>query len=114
MVTVSKEYRAMDIADVEEAVSRMVGRKVTVGEMDVTLNDNVLIDWMFEKKPEYSMDCLIEVEGDCVLSEDDDGNDIGPLDEMLPQGEAFVDEKYIFNFDTKLFRSYKREISNDD
>lgn len=55
MVTVSKEYHAMDIADVEEAVSRMVGRKVTVGEMDVTLNDNVLIDWMFEKKPEYSI-----------------------------------------------------------
>lgn len=49
MVTVSKEYHAMDIADVEEAVSRMAGRKVTVGEMDVTLNDNVLIDWMFEK-----------------------------------------------------------------
>lgn len=37
MVTVSKEYRAMDIADVEEAVSRMVCRKVTVGEMDVHL-----------------------------------------------------------------------------
>lgn len=37
MVTVSKEYRAMDIADVEEAVSRMAGWKVSVGEMDVHL-----------------------------------------------------------------------------
>lgn len=37
MVTVSKEYHAMDIADVEEAVSRMAGWKVSVGEMDVHL-----------------------------------------------------------------------------
>ena len=48
MVTKTKEYQVLDIEDVEKAVSEAAGRKVTIGEMDVTLIDGAPMDALFE------------------------------------------------------------------
>ena len=127
MVTKTKEYQVLDIEDVEKAVSEAAGRKVTIGEMDVTLIDGVPMDSLFEHDTdEFYMACEIRVNGETVYKGDgneddeiiDDEVDLDdyawPLDGLLPDGEAFVDEKYIFNFSPSLFKSYNREVATDD
>ena len=128
MVTKMKEYQVLDIEDVEKAVSEAAGRKVTIGEMDVTLIDGAPMDALFEHDTdEFYMACEIRVNGetlykgggnenDEIIDDEVDLDDYAwPLDGLLPDGEAFVDEKYIFNFSTSLFfKSYKRVLATDD
>lgn len=110
MVKKVKEYNVLDVEDVEKAVSKMLGRPVKVGEMDVTLSDLLpLASTLDNRIEDCGLGVCVEVDDDVVC--DDDWN--GPLDELIPD-EVGLDVSYIFNFSTDLFHSFTRDIDESD
>ena len=111
---ITKTYNVLDVEDVERIVSEHAGRNVKIGEMTIELLDCLPEDSMWENKPplsDFSMYINVEVDGEDIVT--DEENYESPLQPYLPEG-VFIPEKYFFNFDTKLFKSYKRYIDNSD
>ncbi len=98
--------------ELEKAVSKHFGREIKVSDMDVTLYDCLPLD---SSKPEgFYFDI-------CVNGIDLDDNYIDNIDlaeeNDWPEdfGEiAFVDEKFIFDFDVSEFKSYERLVDSSD
>ena len=114
MITKTYNYNVLDVEDVERIISEYAGREVKVGEMNVELTDCLPEDQMWEDKPDLSQFCMVinvEVDNEDIVINEEEYE--CPLQKYLPEG-VFVPEKYFFNFDTKLFKSYTRYIDNSD
>lgn len=112
MITKTKTYNVLEVDDVERIISEFVGRDVKIGEMEVELNDCIPYDSTMEDSYDLSDFCMIIsviVDDEELLDDEYDS----PLQKYLPKG-VFVPEKYIFNFDTKLFKSYSRCVDTSD
>lgn len=106
MIKKAKEYNVLEVEDVEALVSEMVGRHVSINEMDVRVFDAVP---RWSAADNAGLYCEVYVDGEEVC--DDDYN--CPLDEVIPD-EAFLDEEFLFDFDPHMFASYSRETDTSD
>lgn len=110
MVKKTKTYNVLEEKDVEQVISKALGRDVKIGEMEISLIDRCPLDDMHDGKIEnFYMLCDVFVDGEEVNDEDYDGS----LWEFMPK-EAYVDVKYIFAFDVKKFKSFERYTDSSD
>ena len=119
MKTITRTYNVLEAEDLERAVSEYFGKEITLSEMEVDVCDCIHPwDDDFEKYYDPSTEALgmcITVEG----AENAEGYDfvsefeIG-LADFFREKDLFIDDKYIFGFDTGLFKSYSRYVSTDD
>ena len=99
MVIKTKEFKVLDVEDIEQAVSDVLWREIKVGEMEVTLSD-------YPADHDANFFIYIEEEDEYLFS-----NELWPELGTYPFG---LEEEYIFNFDTGVFKTYKREEDFDD
>ena len=102
MITKAKEYKLLEVHDIEEAVSQYFGKPVKVSQMEV-----MMYDWISEKivyfeifvpeVDEYSSCCSFQIQDDMHLWNG------------VRLNELYLKEQYIFAFDTSLFKSYSRQ-----
>ena len=119
MVKKEKTYSVLEVEDLEHAVSEYFGKEIKISEMDVTVYDRICpweynLEKYYDPKTEAIVMC-VDVEG--AENEDGDnwvGEDGLGLTEFFREKELFVEDEYIFAFDTSMFKSYTREVSTDD
>lgn len=111
MIEKQKVFQVLEVADVERLVSEMAGREIKVSDMDIRLYDAVPYGPIYDEGRVDSvyMYCEVRVDGKEVF--DDDYN--SPFDDYLPKW-VYLPEEYIFDFDTKLFKSFKRYTDSSD
>lgn len=102
-------FNVLEEQDVENILSEKLGRPVKLSEMDVTLVDAVPLAASEGDLEDITMFCEVTVDGKEVLNEDY----MSPLDEYMP-AQPYTDEKYIFAFSTKKFKSYSRYTDTSD
>lgn len=107
MIKKTVTYKVFEKEDVERIISKFLGKEVKISEMDVEMID--LISCEYELVDECELDCLIKVDGKNVIDE----AYLCPLVDYIPN-QALLDEKYIFAFDVREFKSYCRYMDNSD
>ena len=112
MITKTYTYNVLDVEDVERIVSEFAGREIKIGEMEVELTDCLPMDELYEEYDvsDFGMNICVTVDGDEIT---DETGIFYLLEDDLPDG-VLIPEKYIFNFDTKLFKSYVRRVDSSD
>lgn len=97
--TKTLEFKVLDVEDIEQAVSKWFGREIKIGEMETILTDY---------PEDFETNFCIYVE------EEDDTVDSFTLWPEFGTYSFRLEEEYIFNFDTGLFKSFEREDNYDD
>lgn len=115
MTTVTKELVLLDVDDIEEAVSAYFGEKVSISEMECILTyfvpmdegipKGMVLDILVNKKSGDAFDLFTDNDDSCVYIY---------KDKEISLNEAFLEPKDIFNFDTKLFKSFKIDTDSSD
>lgn len=111
MVNKTIEIQAMDIEDVTGAVSKILGRDVEIGDIEISVVDSLPMEALYDgniSRCGVYFEVIVDDEDVC----DEDYN--GPLDDFEKGYIACLDEKYIFNFDVALFKSYERRVDTSD
>ena len=111
---ITRTYNVLDVEDVEKIISEYAGREVKISEMNVELDDCLPADAMWDDELDISsfgMLINVEVDGNDIVIDEEEYE--CPLQKYLPEG-VFVPESLFFNFDTNLFKSYRRGIDNSD
>ena len=105
--TVTKEYYALDIEDIEKTVSEHFGEEIKVSDMDVFVTDSIPMEVQLGSEEDLtSLSFEISV---------GDTGSVYSWDLWEDKGwDAFISEKYVFNFDTTLFNSYNRAEEHYD
>lgn len=101
MIKKSKVHNVLEKEDVERIVSKFLGKEVKVSEMDITIVDLIPSD--FESIEDTGLDCILEINGRLIMDEEG----LCPFVDRI-FNQALLEEKYIFAFDVKEFKSYKR------
>ena len=115
MTTVTKKLVLLDVDDIEEAVSAYFGEEVNIGEMECILTyfvpmdegipNGMVFDILVNKQPVDAFDLFMDDDDSCVYIY---------KDKEISLNEAFLEPKDIFNFDTKLFKSFKIDTDSSD
>lgn len=105
MITKTKTYYVMDEQDIEKLASEYYKKDLKVGDLKVTFEDGL------NEKP-------LKPIGAGIFIEIDESDEIFSLyDEIFCEylnvekatwDQTFVEDEYIFNFDTSKFKSYER------
>ena len=114
MKTIVKELVLLDVKDVEEALSAELDRKVSISEVDCTL------EYYHDIDDGYPTGMLLAFEvddeeyeaGDLFGCSDDDA--ITWKGKRLSINEDYLPVNEIFNFDTSVFKSFEIEYCSDD
>ena len=116
MIIKTKEYTVLDVEDLEKAVSAQFAQDCKIGQMDVTLYDCASPHGEFD-----GIYFTVHVDG-CTAVVDGYEEDEAASWELAEKAgwETFdpdvvgLAEEFIFNFDTALFKSYKRMVDGSD
>ena len=105
---VTTTYKILEEKDVEEIMSKYVGREVKINEIDFTLRDVTYLDHDYKDIDDcdYGTSCDTYVDGEEIV---DPETECSPLDIFMPN-TIFVKLKYIFAFDVSKFKSFERDI----
>ena len=111
----TESYCKLDVEDIEAAVSLYFNQTIKISEMDVRMFDSLLVDGNRNSSSFFYITVPKLTDNtppDIIVN---DLVDSGTLfdkqnwpDFTLNKTEVFIDEQYIFNFNTDLFHSYKR------
>ncbi len=115
MTTANKELVLLDVDDIEEAVAAYFGEEVCLGEMECILTYFIPMDEGIPKGMVF--DILVHeksVDAFDLFMDDDDSCAYIYKDKEISLNEAFLEPKDIFNFDTKLFKSFKIDTDSSD
>ncbi len=111
MKKMTKTFNVLEEKDVEELVSKAVGREVKLSEIEISLIDLCPLEDIYEGIVENcGLDCEVIVDGAKVFDYD---NLSGPLDGYLPD-QVYIDLKYVFAFSVKKFKSFERYTDSSD
>lgn len=105
------EIPALDIEDVTGSVSKILERDVEIGEIEMSVVDSLPMDALYDgivSKCGLYFEVIVDDEDVC------DENYNGPLYDFEKEYIACLDEKYLFNFDISLFKSYERRVDTSD
>ena len=109
MIKKTVTYKVIEKEDLERVVSKILGKETKISEMDVELTD-----WV---PSNYAEDNVSADACGITFNVFVNNEQVSPIDEdylSLPDiNQAILQEKYIFNFDVKEFKSYKRTIDTD-
>lgn len=101
MIKKRKVYNVLEKEDVERIVSEFLGKEIKVSDMDITIVDLIPAD--FESIKDTGLDCILKINGRLIMDEDG----LCPFVYRICD-QALLEEKYIFAFDVKEFKSYER------
>ena len=109
--TKSFEFNVLEIDDVEKIVSEKAGRKVSIGEISVEIQDALNLGAIERGKNKSFIICEVSVDGiDDDVFWNEDGS---PLLNKYISDLAFLPVEYIFAFDVNKFKSFTRYIATD-
>ena len=112
-VTKTTTYKILEEKDVEEIMSKYVGREVKIDDVDFELMDITYFDNVYDYEDiedgDCTMGCKTYVDGEEIV---DPKTECSPLDIFMPN-TPYVKFKYIFAFDVSKFKSFKRYTLND-
>ena len=116
MKTVTKEFVLLEKGEIEEAVTKYLGKKenVTIGQMECVLTytvdistyqpDGMMLDIKVGEKWIDAFDLFWDDDTDTYLCK---GKEIS-------LNEEFLSPEYIFAFDVKLFKCFTTETDTSD
>ena len=110
-VITTTNYKILEEKDVEEIISKYVGREVKINEIDFTLMDVTCPDHNYKDIEDwyYGTACVTYVDGKKIV---DPETEFCPLDRFMPNA-IFVKFKNLFAFDVCKFKSFRRRIYNE-
>lgn len=112
-VITTTTYKILEEKDVEEIMSKYVGREVKIDDVDFELMDITYFDNVYEYEDiedgDCTMGCKTYVDGEEIV---DPKTECSPLDIFMPNA-IFVKFKNLFAFDVCKFKSFRRRIYNE-
>lgn len=118
VVTITKEFQVFDAEDIEQAVSAKLGRPVKISDLECQVIDffdnklgKKLEDVFFDETTLAETEIALGSTEFWILNPDDESGDfILDINEDWPDIKYpyHTPEKYIFNFDINMFKSYDR------
>lgn len=109
MIEKTVTYSVIEKEDLERVASKILGKETKISEMDVELYD--LVPSNYAEGNVFTRSCGITFN---IFVNYKQVNPMGVDYFSLPKiDQAILHEKYIFNFDVKEFKSYKRTINTD-
>lgn len=106
-VITTTTYKILEEKDVEEIMSKYVGREVKINEIDFILMDIVCFEnYSFNYKDieecDYGIGCETYIDGKEII---DSETEFSPLDKFMPN-TLYAKLKDIFAFDVSKFKSF--------
>ena len=113
-VITTTTYKILEEKDVEEIMSKYVGREVKINEIDFILMDivcfeNDFFNYKDIEECNYGIGCETYIDGKKIV---DPETEFCPLDRFMPNA-IFVKFKNLFAFDVCKFKSFRRRIYNE-
>lgn len=113
-VITTTTYKILEEKDVEEIMSKYVGREVKINEIDFILMDIVCFEndsfnYKDIEECDYGIGCETYIDGKEII---DPETEFSPLDKFMPN-TLYAKLKDIFAFDVSKFKSFYRYTKNN-